>query len=76
MIDACDCPPDGLRGLARSNLITVSRCANCGTYWLTSPLEPEPRPADGDALALCELVESLARVKLPDALGMRRVSTP
>ena len=57
MINTCEC--EQTRAILRSDAISVAKCAACGTYWLTSPIDPEPRPAHGDALALCEAVESL-----------------
>ncbi|MCB1452108.1 MAG: hypothetical protein KDJ43_00555 [Rhizobiaceae bacterium] len=57
IINTCECA--NTRNIYRDNAINIAKCAACGTYWLTSAIDPEPRPADGDALALAAAVENL-----------------
>ncbi|MCB0189856.1 MAG: hypothetical protein KDE31_36540 [Caldilineaceae bacterium] len=71
MIKTCECART--RNVFRSDAINVARCKDCGTYWLTSPEDPEPRPAAGDTLALCALVETFVRKAVQEALGRHSV---
>ncbi|RIK35275.1 MAG: hypothetical protein DCC55_30800 [Chloroflexi bacterium] len=70
----CDtCNRSDLVAVAKSDLISVSRC-RCGRYWLHETGEWW-RPASEAEQALAEIVAALVRLKLPAAAGSLRART-
>lgn len=65
----CENHPTNRYQIAKSNMVTISRCG-CGQYWLT--FDDGDRPSTITEQAMCEIIESLARLKLPGALVTTR----
>lgn len=58
---SCTCNPGRRRSVVRSDTIAVSQCNDCGARWLTTT--DGTHEADGDTLALCEIINSLINQK-------------